>query len=55
MQKDELEDENNEYIDTIVKQIEFNRTLNVMIQELQRQNLESQNRATILEYKVRSN
>ena len=30
-QKDELENENNQYIDIIVKQIEFNKTLNSMI------------------------
>ena len=30
-QKDELENENNQYIDIIVKQIEFNKTLNFMI------------------------
>ena len=45
----------NQYVDIIIKQIEYNRTLNVMIEELKRQNLESQNRATVLEYKVRSN
>ena len=30
-QKDELENENNQYIDIIVKQIEFNKSLNLMI------------------------
>ena len=35
-EKNNLEDENNQYIDIIVKQIEFNRTLNFMIEELKR-------------------
>lgn len=35
-ENNKLEDENNQYIDIIVKHIEFNRTLNYMIEELKR-------------------